>query len=59
MREAFDATMKDDGFLGDCKCSNIEVNPKSGADLQKLVGEIVNIDANTRAEVRKIAGDQL
>jgi hypothetical protein len=35
--------MKDDGFLGDCKCSNIEVNPKSGADLQKLVGEMVDI----------------
>jgi len=43
LREAFDATMKDDGFLGDCKCSNIEVNPKSGADLQKLVGEMVDI----------------
>ena len=51
--------MKDDGFLSDCKRSNIEVNPKSGAELQKLVGEMVDIDVNTRAEVRKIAGDQL
>jgi tripartite-type tricarboxylate transporter receptor subunit TctC len=59
LRAAFDATMKDDGFLSDCKRSNIEVNPKAGGDLQKLVGEIVDVDAHTRAEVRKIAGDQL
>ncbi len=59
LRAAFDATMKDDGFLSDCKRSNIEVSPKSGVELQKIVTEMVDIDANTRAEIRKIAGDQL
>jgi tripartite-type tricarboxylate transporter receptor subunit TctC len=59
LRTAFDATVKDRGFLDDCKRSKIDVSPKSGAELQKIVTEMVDIDATARAEVRKIAGDQL
>ena len=59
LRAAFDATMKDDDFLSDCKSSNIEVNPQSGADLKSSWPKSIDMDANTRAEVREIAGERL
>lgn len=41
LRAAFDATMKDPEFLADAKRVQIEVNPMRGADIQKLVTEIL------------------
>lgn len=41
LRHAFDATMKDPGFLGDLKSANMEVDePLSGAELAATVKEI-------------------
>ena len=37
---AFDATMKDKDYLADAKKSRIDVNPVSGADIQKLLAEL-------------------
>jgi tripartite-type tricarboxylate transporter receptor subunit TctC len=37
---AFDATMKDPDYLADAKKSRIDVNPVSGADIQKLLAEL-------------------
>jgi tripartite-type tricarboxylate transporter receptor subunit TctC len=59
LRAAFDATMKGDKFLGDCQQSKVDVNPRSGADLQKIVAEMVDIKGDTRMEVRQIAGRDL
>ncbi|HZS63872.1 MAG TPA: tripartite tricarboxylate transporter substrate-binding protein [Xanthobacteraceae bacterium] len=39
IRRAFDETMKDPAFLADAEKVRLEVNPMSGEDMQKLVGE--------------------
>jgi tripartite-type tricarboxylate transporter receptor subunit TctC len=53
LRDAFDATMKDPAFLADAKQTDLEVQPVSGADMQKLVTEIYR----SSPEVVKIASD--
>lgn len=40
LRGAFDATMKDPEFLADTKKQRLDVEPKNGAELEKLVREI-------------------
>jgi tripartite-type tricarboxylate transporter receptor subunit TctC len=42
LRAAFDATMKDPGFLDEAKKLNLDINPVSGEDLQKIVAEIID-----------------
>jgi tripartite-type tricarboxylate transporter receptor subunit TctC len=56
LRTAFDATMKDEQFLADCRQSGFDVNPRPGADLQQIVARMVAINPDTRARVRAIAG---
>ena len=56
LRTAFDATMKDEQFLEDCRQSKFDVNPRPGDDLQKIVARMVAINPDTRARVRAIAG---
>jgi tripartite-type tricarboxylate transporter receptor subunit TctC len=41
LRAAFDATMKDAGFLADAKKSGMDIKPMSGARIQQIVQEIV------------------
>jgi tripartite-type tricarboxylate transporter receptor subunit TctC len=59
LRNGFAATMKDQSFLADCAQRKIEVEPKSGAELQKIVDQMLDLDANTRAQVRDIAGNEM
>jgi tripartite-type tricarboxylate transporter receptor subunit TctC len=40
LRMAFDATMKDTGFLTDAKRQDLEVRPISGADADTLIREV-------------------
>ncbi len=40
LRDAFDATMKDPEFLADTKKQRLDVEPKNGPELEKLVREI-------------------
>src|SRR5919205_1936469 len=40
LREAFDATMKDPALLEEAKKANLEIDPVSGEELQKIVAEI-------------------
>ena len=40
LRKAFDDTMKDPEFLAEAKQRLLDVNPMSGADIGKLVGEL-------------------
>jgi tripartite-type tricarboxylate transporter receptor subunit TctC len=56
LRAAFDATMKDEQFLADCRQSGFDVNPRPGDDLQRIVARMVAINPETRARVREIAG---
>ena len=41
LRRAFDETMKDPEFIRDAKDGKMDLDPVSGQDLQKLIGEIV------------------
>ena len=41
LRRAFDETMTDPDFIKDAKEGKMDLDPVSGADLQKLIGEIV------------------
>jgi tripartite-type tricarboxylate transporter receptor subunit TctC len=59
LRSAFDATMKDEQFLEDCRQSKFDVSPRPGADLQRIVARMIAIDPHTRARVREIAGTGL
>jgi len=42
LRAAFDATMKDPGFLADAQKSGMDIKPMSGAQIQKIVQQIVS-----------------
>lgn len=52
LRTAFDQTMADPEFLAEAKARGLEVNPVSGADIDKLIGEIYETPADVVAEVR-------
>ncbi len=41
LRAAFDATMKDPAFIAEAQRSKLDLQPVSGAELQKIVAEIV------------------
>jgi tripartite-type tricarboxylate transporter receptor subunit TctC len=59
LRSAFDATVKDEEFLADCRASHIDVNARPGDDLEKLVGRILGVDASVIARIREIVGNEL
>jgi hypothetical protein len=42
MRRAFDATMKDPGFLIDAEKARLELDPVSGEDIEKLLTQVYN-----------------
>jgi hypothetical protein len=52
LRKAFDATMADPEFLAEAKQRGLEVNPVSGAAIDKLVGELYETPPDIIAEVR-------
>lgn len=54
LRRAFDATVKDTAFVGDMKKIGIELDPLTGEQVQKLVGELANTPTNIVARVRAV-----
>jgi len=54
-RKAFDATMKDPEFIAEVEKSQLEVQPKSGAALEKAIAEVLAVDENVVARARIIA----
>jgi tripartite-type tricarboxylate transporter receptor subunit TctC len=48
LRDAFDATVKDPAFIDEAKKAQMEVDPVSGEELQKVVTEIVTAPENVR-----------
>lgn len=52
LRAAFDATMQDPEFLADAKKRGLEVNPVSGAEIDKLIGDLYATPPEIVAEVR-------
>jgi tripartite-type tricarboxylate transporter receptor subunit TctC len=54
LRTAFDATMKDPDYLADMKTARIDVIPMSGAELQKMVGELGDMSPALTEEVKRV-----
>jgi|ERR1043166_2148574 tripartite-type tricarboxylate transporter receptor subunit TctC len=54
LTDAFAATMKDPEFLEDARKIQIDVNPVSGADVAKLIGELYAAPEAIQAKVRAI-----
>jgi tripartite-type tricarboxylate transporter receptor subunit TctC len=53
LRKAFDATMKDREFLAEAKKQGLDVSPWTGAELQRVVAEIVNTPAPQVDRIRQ------
>jgi tripartite-type tricarboxylate transporter receptor subunit TctC len=54
LRKAFNETMADAEFLAEARERGLEVNPVSGADIDKLVDELYRTPMDIVAEVRKM-----
>ena len=52
LRRAFDAAVKDPGFLADADKSKIEVDPLTGEQVAALVAQVSRTPADTVARVR-------
>jgi tripartite-type tricarboxylate transporter receptor subunit TctC len=57
LRQAFDATMTDPDYLAEAAARGLEVNPVSGADLDKLLAELYATPADIIAEVKAIISE--
>jgi hypothetical protein len=55
---AFDATLKDPEFLEDAKKLQIDINPISGAAVEKLIGDLYQTPEGITAKVRAIVNPQ-
>jgi tripartite-type tricarboxylate transporter receptor subunit TctC len=56
LRAAFDKMVKDPGFLAVAKKENFEIDPVSGAQMQKIVQEIVSAPEPVRKKLGEIIG---
>jgi tripartite-type tricarboxylate transporter receptor subunit TctC len=54
LRAAFDATMKDANFLADAKKLNLDIDPVSGEELQKIVSEIIDSPADVKKRLADV-----
>jgi len=57
LRTAFDRTMADAEFLAEAKQRGLEVNPVSGADIDRLVGELYQTPSDIVGELRAIISE--
>ena len=54
LRHAFDATMKDGEFLADAKKANLEIEPITGQEMERLVAGIFKLDPALVAKLKSI-----
>jgi tripartite-type tricarboxylate transporter receptor subunit TctC len=59
LRRAFDATMKDPEFLAEAEKSQMEMEPMSGEEAQKIADSIVNTPPAVVARAKALLGDLL
>ena len=58
LRAAFDATMQDPEFLAEAKARGQEVNPVSGAEIDKLLAELYATPKDVVEETRRAISGQ-
>jgi tripartite-type tricarboxylate transporter receptor subunit TctC len=54
LRKAFDAMLRDPGFLEDAKKANFDIDPATGEAMQKLIAEIVAMPKAQSERLKKI-----
>jgi tripartite-type tricarboxylate transporter receptor subunit TctC len=57
LRKAFDDTMKDPEFLAEAKSRLLDVNPMSGADIEKLIDELYQTPPNVLAATKAVIAE--
>jgi tripartite-type tricarboxylate transporter receptor subunit TctC len=57
LRQAFDRTLTDPEFLAEAKQRGLEVNPVTGAEIDRLVGELYQTPPDVIAETRAIISE--
>lgn len=54
LRQAFDATMKDPEFLADAKKANLDLEPITGLEMERIVSGIFKLDPALTAKLKSI-----
>jgi tripartite-type tricarboxylate transporter receptor subunit TctC len=54
LRQAFDATMKDPEFLADAKKANLDVEPITGQEMERIINGIFKLDPALVAKLKSI-----
>ncbi|MGH7825185.1 MAG: Bug family tripartite tricarboxylate transporter substrate binding protein [Candidatus Binatia bacterium] len=54
LQKAFTATVKDSEFLADARKAKLDINPLSGAELERNIHEIFGLDASLVAKAKEI-----
>ena len=57
LRQAFDATMKDAEFLAEAKQRKLDVNPMTGAEIDRLVGELYQTSPEVIAAAKAVIAE--
>ena len=57
LRKAFDDTVKDADFLAETKQRLLDVNPMSGAEIDKLIGELYQTPADVIAATKAVIAE--
>jgi hypothetical protein len=52
LRAAFDRTMADQEFIAEAKAAGLEVNPVSGVEIERLVGELYQTPPDVVAKAK-------
>jgi tripartite-type tricarboxylate transporter receptor subunit TctC len=58
LRQAFMDTMKDKDFLAEADKMQLEINPVSGAEVEKLVNEVYATPPDVVAKAKQAAASQ-
>jgi len=56
LRRAFDASMKEQGLLAEAKTMSLDIRPKSGAELEEMVGRSASIPKSVLVRTAEILG---
>jgi hypothetical protein len=54
LRQAFDDMVKDPAFLSEAKTLNLDIDPISGEELQKIVSGIIDTPEGAKARLRSV-----
>jgi tripartite-type tricarboxylate transporter receptor subunit TctC len=59
LRTAFEATMKDQELLADAQKSQIELDPISGQEAERLIKELFAMPDNIKTKLKQITDKQI